>query len=106
VRRREILGGGDWAALAVSISFSSVSIYSGSDLRFGLVSKEEEKPWVFCELLLQENDGGGKGQVQKSPSHRILDGGLRYYVCSMHSTSPCAADPPRICPNAKSSLCL
>jgi hypothetical protein len=40
---------------------------------------------VFCELSLQENGGGGRGQVQKSPSHRILDGGLRYYVRNMRN---------------------
>jgi hypothetical protein len=46
--RRAVLGsGGGWGSLAVSASFSSVSTYSGSDSRFGLVGKEEEKPGGF-----------------------------------------------------------
>jgi hypothetical protein len=48
---------------------------------------------VFCKLSLQENGGGGRRQVQKSPSHTILDGGLGYYVRSMCISYPCADTP-------------
>jgi hypothetical protein len=93
-RRRAVLGsGGGWGALAVSASFSSVSTYSGSDSRFGLLGKEEEKPGVFCELLLQQNGGGrGEGQVQESQTYN-LEGGLGYYV---RSNCPCTTDTPPV----------
>jgi hypothetical protein len=57
---------------------------SACDSCFGLVGKEE-KSGFFYILSLQENGGGGRGQVQKSPSHLILDGGLRWHIRSMRS---------------------